>query len=122
VLTVLLTVRSPTGPPTRHGADEAKFLGQAEAGAVPRTAGATARGTLERNRINDRAFLIAGTKYERGVRSVAGEVSVILPRRRAIRGRGGVDGNDLATTRTVGGQRGGNGRGEWQDCFIAGVA
>ncbi|MGO9241093.1 MAG: alpha-galactosidase [Bryobacteraceae bacterium] len=76
----------------------AKFLAQADAGVAPAHLLVQLRsGTLERNRIKDRAFSIAGTKYERGVAMPSpGEVSVILPAPAArFEAVAGVDGNDL---------------------------
>ena len=100
VLTVLLTGALALAGPADEARrwTKAKFLGQAEAGAVPAHVLVQLRaGTLERNRINDRAFLIAGTKYERGVAMPSpGEVSVILPAPAArFEAVAGVDSNDL---------------------------
>ena len=100
VLTVLLTGALALAGPADEARrwTKAKFLGQAEAGAVPAHVLVQLRaGALERNRIQDRAFLIAGTKYERGVALPSpGEVSVILPAPAArFEAVAGVDSNDL---------------------------
>ncbi len=77
---------------------QAKFLGKTEAAAAPAHLLVELKnGTLARNRIKDRAFNIAGTKYERGVAMPSpGEVTVVLPAGAArFEAVVGVDSNDL---------------------------
>ncbi|MGD0580921.1 MAG: NPCBM/NEW2 domain-containing protein, partial [Bryobacteraceae bacterium] len=96
LLTGALALAGPADSARRW--TKAKFLGQAETGAAPAHLLVQLRsGTLERNRIKDRVFLIAGTKYERGVAMPSpGEVTVVLPAPAArFEAVAGVDSNDL---------------------------